>query len=107
MSIYTECNVRGTQMLLDAARRATRLRRFVHVSTTDVYGYPSVPCCETGALKDAGLPYNRTKILAEKAVWGKRSGTVCLSLYSGPLRSTDLAERHLCLTLRRCCASDK
>lgn len=69
MSIYQECNVRGTQMLLDAARHASRLRRFVHVSTTDVYGYPSVPCAETGALKDAGLPYNRTKILAEKAVW--------------------------------------
>ena len=69
MSIYTECNVRGTQMLLDAARHATHLRRFVHVSTTDVYGYPSIPCAETGALKDVGLPYNRTKILAEKAVW--------------------------------------
>jgi nucleoside-diphosphate-sugar epimerase len=69
MPIYTESNVRGTQTLLDAARRATRLRRFVHVSTTDVYGYPSIPCAETGALKDAGLPYNRTKILAEKAVW--------------------------------------
>jgi nucleoside-diphosphate-sugar epimerase len=69
MSVYTECNVRGTQTLLDAARRSTHLRRFVHVSTTDVYGYPSIPCAETGALKDAGLPYNRTKILAEKAVW--------------------------------------
>ncbi|MGH9586417.1 MAG: NAD-dependent epimerase/dehydratase family protein, partial [Acidobacteriaceae bacterium] len=61
--------VRGTRMLLDVARHATRLRRFVHVSTTDVYGYPSVPCAETGALKDAGMPYNQTKILAEKAVW--------------------------------------
>lgn len=69
MSIYTECNVRGTQMLLNAASRATRLRRFVHVSTTDVYGYPSIPCAETGVMKDAGLPYNQTKILAEKAVW--------------------------------------
>lgn len=69
MSTYTESNVTGTRMLLDAARHATRLRRFVHVSTTDVYGYPSIPCAETGALKDAGLRYNRTKILAEKAVW--------------------------------------
>lgn len=69
MSIYTESNVSGTRMLLDAARHATRLRRFVHVSTTDVYGYPLIPCPETGALKDAGLPYNRTKMLAEKAVW--------------------------------------
>lgn len=69
MSVYTESNVRGTQMLLDAARHASGLRRFVHVSTTDVYGYPSIPCAETGELKDAGLPYNQTKILAEKVVW--------------------------------------
>lgn len=69
MSVYQECNATGTRMLLDAARHASRLRRFVHVSTTDVYGYPSIPCAETGAMKDAGLPYNRTKILAEKAVW--------------------------------------
>lgn len=69
MSVYTESNVSGTQMLLDAARHAIRLRRFVHVSTTDVYGYPPIPCAETGALQDTGLPYNQTKILAEKAVW--------------------------------------
>jgi len=72
MSVYKECNASGTQMLLDAVRHAPRLRRFVHVSTTDVYGYPSVPCAETGALKDAGLPYNQTKILAEKAAWEAR-----------------------------------
>lgn len=69
MSVYTESNVSGTQMLLEAARHATRLQRFIHVSTTDVYGYPSIPCAETGSLKDAGLPYNRTKIFAERAVW--------------------------------------
>lgn len=69
MSVYTESNVKGTQMLLEAARHAATLRRFVHVSTTDVYGYPSTPCAETGDVKDVGLPYNRTKILAEEAVW--------------------------------------
>lgn len=67
--VYRECNVRGTEMLLLAAREAGRVERFVHVSTTDVYGYPAIPCAETGALKDVGLPYNRTKILAETAVW--------------------------------------
>lgn len=69
LSVYTESNVRGTEMLLEAARHAPHLRRFVHVSTTDVYGYPMVPCAETGALTDVGLPYNRTKILAEQTVW--------------------------------------
>jgi len=71
--IYLESNVRGTEMLLQAAGTARRLERFVHVSTTDVYGYPIIPCGETGALKDVGLPYNRTKILAEKAVWQSAS----------------------------------
>jgi nucleoside-diphosphate-sugar epimerase len=75
--IYLESNVRGTEMLLQAALAARRLERFVHVSTTDVYGYPVIPCDETGAVhgafKDVGLPYNRTKILAEKAVWRSAS----------------------------------
>ncbi|MBT9331528.1 NAD-dependent epimerase/dehydratase family protein [Paracidobacterium acidisoli] len=67
--VYLESNVRGTERLLLAAREAGQLERFLHVSTTDVYGYPVIPCSETGALRDVGLPYNRTKILAEKAVW--------------------------------------
>ena len=67
--VYLESNVRGTQTLLLAAREAGRLQRFVHVSTTDVYGYPEIPCSESGATRDVGLPYNHTKILAEEAVW--------------------------------------
>ncbi|WP_446742205.1 NAD-dependent epimerase/dehydratase family protein [Silvibacterium acidisoli] len=73
---YLESNVKGTETLLLAARESPRLTRFLHVSTTDVYGYPQVPCSESGALSDVGLPYNRTKILAEKAVWqaGRENG---------------------------------
>lgn len=67
--VYWESNVAGTESLLWAAREARGLERLVHVSTTDVYGYPETPCAETGALRDVGLPYNRTKILAEKAAW--------------------------------------
>jgi len=67
--VYLESNVRGTETLLQAAREARHLERVVHVGTTDVYGYPADPCAETGELLDVGLPYNRTKILAEKAVW--------------------------------------
>ena len=67
--VYLESNVKGTEMLLLAGREAPQLQRFVHVSTTDVYGYPVVPCSETGTLCDVGFPYNHTKILAEKAVW--------------------------------------
>ncbi|MBS1804510.1 MAG: NAD-dependent epimerase/dehydratase family protein [Acidobacteria bacterium] len=68
-AVYWESNVRGTETLLLAAREAQELQRFVHVSTTDVYGYPEVPCSESGAMRDVGLPYNRTKIMAEEAVW--------------------------------------
>lgn len=66
---YFSANVKGTENLLEAARCATKLDRFVHVSTTDVYGYPTVPCDETQPTVDAGLPYNQTKRLGEMAVW--------------------------------------
>ena len=66
---YFDANVTGTQNLLDAARAAPKLERFVHVSTTDVYGYPAVPGDESQPLVDAGLPYNQTKRLGELAVW--------------------------------------
>jgi nucleoside-diphosphate-sugar epimerase len=66
---YFGANVTGTSNLLEAARRCSTLQRFVHVSTTDVYGYPAVPCDESHPLVDAGLPYNQTKRLGELAVW--------------------------------------
>jgi nucleoside-diphosphate-sugar epimerase len=66
---YFAANVTGTENLLEVARTAPKLERFVHVSTTDVYGYPDVPCDETHPPVDAGLPYNQTKRLGELAVW--------------------------------------
>ena len=69
LQTYIATNVRGTQNLLDAAVRAGSVERFVHVSTTDVYGYPQAPCDESAPRRDVGLPYNRTKIQGEEAVW--------------------------------------
>ena len=66
---YYAANVTGTENLLQAALAAPKLERFVHVSTTDVYGYPAMPCDETHPTADAGLPYNQTKRLGELAVW--------------------------------------
>ena len=66
---YYASNVTGTENLLQAALAAPKLQRFMHVSTTDVYGYPATPCHETHPTSDAGLPYNQTKRLAELAVW--------------------------------------
>jgi nucleoside-diphosphate-sugar epimerase len=65
---YFDSNVTGTTNLLRAAADASELRRFLHVSTTDVYGYPLRVCDESHAIADVGLPYNRTKCIAEKAV---------------------------------------
>lgn len=67
---YFETNVLGTGMLLEAASRERRLERFVHLSTTDVYGYPRQPCAEDADLLDTGLPYQRSRVQAELAVWG-------------------------------------
>ena len=66
--IYYEANVAGVRHLLEAASREPGLERFLHVSTTDVYGYPRVPCDESGPVVDVGLPYNRTKLAGEKLV---------------------------------------
>jgi nucleoside-diphosphate-sugar epimerase len=69
LATYIAANVAGTQSLLEAAVRAGSVERFLHVSTTDVYGYPRVPCDESAPMRDVGLPYNRTKIQGEEAVW--------------------------------------
>ncbi len=69
VTTYLEANGTGTANLVAAAREASHLQRFVHVSTTDIYGYPEVPCTEDHPFLDAGLPYNKTKGQAEAIVW--------------------------------------
>ncbi len=66
---FHEANVAGVQNLLRAAIDAGSVQRFLHVSTTDVYGYPAEPCDESHPLTDIGLPYNRSKCMGESAVW--------------------------------------
>lgn len=66
---YVSANVTGVKNLLAAARSERTLRRFVHISTADVYGYPPIPCTEDQPAKDVGLPYNRTKVMGEELVW--------------------------------------
>ena len=43
---YYAANVEGTRALLLAARHSGKVERFLHISTTDVYGYPQIPCDE-------------------------------------------------------------
>ncbi|HEY6795493.1 MAG TPA: aminotransferase class I/II-fold pyridoxal phosphate-dependent enzyme [Kineosporiaceae bacterium] len=65
---FERINVAGSRNLVEAAHQAGTVERFLHVSTTDVYGYPVVPGDETAPLNDIGLPYNRSKVLGERAV---------------------------------------
>ncbi|NUR57334.1 MAG: aminotransferase class I/II-fold pyridoxal phosphate-dependent enzyme [Catenulispora sp.] len=65
---FQQTNVEGVRNLMAAADHAGTVERFVHLSTTDVYGYPKVPCDESTPLTDIGLPYNRSKVLGETVV---------------------------------------
>ena len=63
---FRNSNVIGLSHLVELALENEQFRRFLHISSTDVYGYPVVPCGEQGALNDVGLPYNRSKIEGER-----------------------------------------
>ncbi|MEL3946990.1 NAD-dependent epimerase/dehydratase family protein [Streptomyces sp. LNU-CPARS28] len=65
---FQRVNVDGSRNLVEAAGHAGTVARFLHVSTTDVYGYPVRPCAEDTPPRDIGLPYNRSKLLGEQAV---------------------------------------
>jgi nucleoside-diphosphate-sugar epimerase len=66
---FYQTNVLGVQNLLEAARGVGGIKRFLHISTSDVYGYPLEACDESFPITDIGLPYNRSKGLGEKTVW--------------------------------------
>lgn len=65
----TEANVGGTRRLLDAAAGAT-VGRFIHLSTTDVYGHPGGPPVDESFTDDGRIHnwYAHTKRQAERTV---------------------------------------
>lgn len=65
---FRAANVAGVRSLLQAALEAG-VSRFVHVSTTDVYGHPDRPVDETAPYRLRGWPYGDTKIEGERLVW--------------------------------------
>ncbi|AXG81395.1 type I polyketide synthase [Streptomyces paludis] len=65
---FRRINVDGSRHLVEAAHHAGTVERLLHLSTTDVYGYPVTPCDESAEPRDIGLPYNRSKVLGELAV---------------------------------------
>ncbi len=61
-------NVEGTGLLAEAALRAG-VRKFVHVSSTEVYGHPDAFVSEDAPYRYRGWPYCNTKIDGEKRIW--------------------------------------
>ncbi|RKO96726.1 hypothetical protein CXG81DRAFT_14944 [Caulochytrium protostelioides] len=62
---FTRDNVLGTHVLLEAARAHGRIRRFIHISTDEVYGQILKP--EHSPLAPSN-PYSATKAAAESLV---------------------------------------
>jgi len=61
-----DVTVKGMRNLLEAACQNSGVRRFVHISTTEVYGDVSGEISEDEPLKYTGNDYNRMKVDAEK-----------------------------------------
>ena len=73
---FRAANIDGVANLLAATLRAGTVTRFVHVSTTDIYGYPIEPCDESCGFRDVALPYNRSKGAGDRLAldFGRRTG---------------------------------
>jgi len=70
---FENANITMARRLVEAAvaeyqRPDSRMKRFLHVSTADVYGYPGNSPSEDVPPRDIGLPYITTKIAGEAAV---------------------------------------
>jgi dTDP-glucose 4,6-dehydratase len=63
-----ETNVKGTENLLKIASKKS-LKRFIHLSTAEIYGSVSGYIDENAPFQYTGNDYNRTKIDAEKICW--------------------------------------
>jgi nucleoside-diphosphate-sugar epimerase len=67
-----EVTVQGTKNMLDCAHRLG-VRKFIHLSTTEVYGDVSGDIDETFPLQSTGSEYCDSKIEAEKLCWDYHS----------------------------------
>jgi len=65
---FRVANITGVRNLLEAAI-AAGVDKFVHVSTTDVYGHPDYPADESTPYRLRGWPYGDTKIEGEQLAW--------------------------------------
>jgi nucleoside-diphosphate-sugar epimerase len=94
---YTERNINATQILLEAAKDAPSLQRFVYASTSSVYGdAETMPTPET-VCPEPVSPYGMTKLAAERlcCIYQQIFGVpiVALRYFSvyGPRQRPDMA----------------
>jgi len=65
---FEEANVHGVRNVLAAATR-NGVSKFVHLSTSDIYGFPGRPAVESERPSPRGFPYSDSKIEGESLVW--------------------------------------
>jgi len=68
-SYYTERNINATQLMLEAAKEASQLTRFVYASSSSIYGNAErLPTPESTCPQPIS-PYGITKLAAEQLCW--------------------------------------
>ena len=66
---YTERNLNATQVMLEAAKEATTLTRFVYASSSSVYGNAECLPTPESTCPEPVSPYGITKLAAELLCW--------------------------------------
>jgi len=64
---FTNDNVVGSHILIDCVRRYGKIKKFIHISTDEVYGDVDVECNE-GEILNPTTPYSATKAAAEHII---------------------------------------
>ncbi|MGH1397383.1 MAG: NAD-dependent epimerase/dehydratase family protein [Trichormus sp.] len=94
---YTERNINATQVILEAAKDAPQLTRFVFASTSSIYGDAETLPTHEGIPPQPVSPYGITKLAAERlcGLYHKNFGVPFVSLryftVYGPRQRPDMA----------------
>ncbi|UKO98233.1 NAD-dependent epimerase/dehydratase family protein [Nostoc sp. UHCC 0870] len=94
---YTERNINATQVILEAAKDAKQLTRFVFASTSSIYGDAETLPTHEGIPPQPVSPYGITKLAAERlcGLYHKNFGVPFVSLryftVYGPRQRPDMA----------------
>ena len=67
--LYTERNINATQVMLEAAKDAKNLKRFVFASSSSVYGNAETMPTSEATCPQPVSPYGITKLDAERLCW--------------------------------------